>query len=204
MKKRRIITVLGLSITLYLSACGKQEPVSTVEPTETIEAITEQSEPETKADPTETKADPTEQSDSTEQESLSSEATNSEGLTVEEASQADYEYMEEEIYKYYEGDIDTQIAAVKKDYGIDSICGAWFIYYYGSAAGDQRSYAINQRTGEKIVAGPNSYFYGTSLDDDGATPFYGTDKTYPGDTFPEFEENLTLAIEGKPAHTNGQ
>lgn len=204
MKKRRIITVLGLSITLYLSACGKQEPVSTVEPTETIEATTEQSEPETKADPTETKADPTEQSDSTEQESLSSEATNSEGLTVEEASQADYEYMEEEIYKYYEGDIDTQIAAVKKDYGIDSICGAWFIYYYGSAAGDQRSYAINQRTGEKIVAGPNSYFYGTSLDDDGATPFYGTDKTYPGDTFPEFEENLTLAIEGKPAHTNGQ
>lgn len=53
MKKRRIITVLGLSITLYLSACGKQEPVSTVEPTETIEATTEQSEPETKADPTE-------------------------------------------------------------------------------------------------------------------------------------------------------
>lgn len=46
-KKRRIITVLGLSITLYLSACGKQEPVSTVEPTETIEATTEQSEPET-------------------------------------------------------------------------------------------------------------------------------------------------------------
>ena len=53
MKKRRIITVLGLSITLYLSACGKQEPVSTVEPTETIEATTEQSEPETKADSTE-------------------------------------------------------------------------------------------------------------------------------------------------------
>lgn len=53
MKKRRIITVLGLSITLYISACGKQEPVSTVETTETIEATTEQSEPETKADPTE-------------------------------------------------------------------------------------------------------------------------------------------------------
>ena len=203
MKKRRIITVLGLSITLYLSACGKQEPVSTVEPTETIEATTEQSEPEAE-EITETKADSTEQSDSTEQESLTSEATNSEGLTVEEASQADYEYMEEEIYKYYEGDIDTQIAAVKKDYGIDSICGAWFIYYYGSAAGDQRSYAINQRTGEKIVAGPYSYFYGSSLDDDGVTPFWGTDKTYPGDTFPEFEENMTLEIEGKPAHTNGQ
>ena len=203
MRKRRIITILGLSITLYLSACGKQEPVSTVEPTETIEATTEQSETEAE-EITETKADSTEQSDSTEQESLTSEATNSEGLTVEEASQADYEYMEEEIYKYYEGDIDTQIAAVKKDYGIDSICGAWFIYYYGSAAGDQRSYAINQRTGEKIVAGPYSYFYGSSLDDDGVTPFWGTDKTYPGDTFPEFEENMTLAIEGKPAHTNGQ
>lgn len=62
MKKRRIITVLGLSITLYLSACGKQEPVSTVEPTETIEATTEQSEPETE-ETTETKADPTEQSE---------------------------------------------------------------------------------------------------------------------------------------------
>ena len=193
MKKRRIITVLGLSITLYLSACSKQEPVSTVEPTETIETTTEQSEPETKADPTE-------QSDSKEQESLTSEATNSEGLTVEEASQADYEYMEEEIYKYYEGDIDTQIAAVKKDYGIDSICGAWLIYYYGSAAGDQRSYAINQRTGEKIVAGPNSYFYGTSLDDDGASPFYGTDKTYPGDKYPEFEQNMRLAIGEDPAY----
>ena len=61
MKKRRIITVLGLSITLslYMVACGKQEPVSTVEPTETIEATTEQSEPET----TETKADSTEQSE---------------------------------------------------------------------------------------------------------------------------------------------
>lgn len=203
MRKKRIITVLGLSITLYLSACGKQEPVSTVEPTETIEATTEQSEPETE-EITETKADSTEQSDSTEQESLTSEATNSEGLTVEEASQADYEYMEEEIYKYYEGDIDTQMAAVKKDYGIDSISGAWFIYYYGSAAGDQRSYAINQRTGEKIVAGPYSYFYGSSELEDGSEPFWGTDKTYPGDTFPEFEENMTLAIEGKPAHTNGQ
>lgn len=30
------------------------------------------------------------------------------------------------------------------------------------------------------------------------------DKTYPGDEFPEFEENMTLAIQGLPAHTNGQ
>lgn len=131
------------------------------------------------------------------------EATNSEGLTVDEAAKIDGEYMDN-LVADYEGDLFTKYDAYVKDQGADAYVGAWLIYYYGSAAGDQRSYAINQRTGEKMVAGPNSYFYGTSLDDDGATPFYGTDKTYPGDTFPEFEENMTLAIEGKPAHTNGQ
>lgn len=202
MKRKQLIAVSILSICLFASACG-----SNTTDTETIAVAqnteTQQAEIETENEVTESKSDEV-KGDTETTEGGTSEATNSEGLTVDEASQADYEYMEEEIYKYYEGDIDTQMAAVKKDYGIDSLCGAWFIYYYGSAAGDQRSYAINQRTGEKIVAGPNSYFYGTSLDDDGATPFYGTDKTYPGDTFPEFEENLTLAIEGKPAHTNGQ
>ena len=202
MKRKQLIAVSILSICLFASACG-----SNTTDTETIAVVqnteTQQAEIETENEVTESKSDEV-KGDTETTEGGTSEATNSEGLTVDEASQADYEYMEEEIYKYYEGDIDTQMAAEKKDYGIDSLCGAWFIYYYGSAAGDQRSYAINQRTGEKIVAGPNSYFYGTSLDDDGATPFYGTDKTYPGDTFPEFEENLTLAIEGKPAHTNGQ
>lgn len=202
MKRKQLIAVSILSICLFASACG-----SNTTDTETIAVVqnteTQQAEIETENEVTESKIDEV-KGDTETTEGGTSEATNSEGLTVDEASQADYEYMEEEIYKYYEGDIDTQMAAVKKDYGIDSLCGAWFIYYYGSAAGDQRSYAINQRTGEKIVAGPNSYFYGTSLDDDGATPFYGTDKTYPGDTFPEFEENLTLAIEGKPAHTNSQ
>lgn len=202
MKRKQLIAVSILSICLFASACG-----SNTTDTETIAVVqnteTQQAEIETENEVTESKIDEV-KGDTETTEGGTSEATNSEGLTVDEASQADYEYMEEEIYKYYEGDIDTQMAAVKKDYGIDSLCGAWFIYYYGSAAGDQRSYAINQRTGEKMVAGPNSYFYGTSLDDDGATPFYGTDKTYLGDTFPEFEENLTLAIEGKPAHTNGQ
>lgn len=202
MKRKQLIAVSILSICLFASACG-----SNTTDTETIAVVqnteTQQAEIETENEVTESKSDEV-KGDTETTEGGTSEVTNSEGLTVDEASQADYEYMEEEIYKYYEGDIDTQMAAVKKDYGIDSLCGAWFIYYYGSAAGDQRSYAINQRTGEKIVAGPNSYFYGTSLDDDGATPFYGTDKTYPGDTFPEFEENMTLAIEGKPAHTNGQ
>ena len=59
-KKRRIITVLGLSITLSLSACGKHEPVSTVEPTETIEATTEQSETELETEETTEPTEPTE------------------------------------------------------------------------------------------------------------------------------------------------
>ena len=129
------------------------------------------------------------------------EATNSEGLTVEEAETADVEYMDKLVESgNYEGDIFTQYDAYVKDQGADAYDGAWLIYYYGAAAGDQRSYAINQRTGEKIVAGPDSYFYGTSLDDDGASPFYGTDKTYPGDKYPEFEQNMRLAIGEDPAY----
>ena len=198
MKRKQLIAVSILSICLFASACG-----SNTTDTETIAVVqnteTQQAEIETENEVTESKIDEV-KGDTETTEGGTSEATNSEGLTVDEASQADYEYMEEEIYKYYEGDIDTQMAAVKKDYGIDSLCGAWFIYYYGSAAGDQRSYAINQRTGEKMVAGPNSYFYGTSLDDDGATPFYGTDETYPGDKYPEFEQNMRLAIGEDPAY----
>ena len=130
-----------------------------------------------------------------------SEATNSEGLTVDEAVTADVEYMDKLVESgNYEGDIFTQYDAYVKDQGADAYDGAWLIYYYGSAAGDQRSYAINQRTGEKMVAGPDSYFYGTSLDDDGAEPFYGTDKTYPGDKYPEFEQNMRLAIGEDPAY----
>ena len=123
------------------------------------------------------------------------EATNSEGLTVDEAVTADVEYMDKLVESgNYEGDIFTQYDAYVKDQGADACDGAWLIYYYGSAAGDQRSYAVNQRTGEKIVAGPYSYLYGTSLDDDGAEPFWGTDKTYPGDNYPEFEQNMRLAL----------
>lgn len=122
------------------------------------------------------------------------EVTNSEGLTVDEASTLDVDYIDNLVDELgYEGDLFTKYDAYVKDQGADELCGAWLIYYYGSAAGDQRSYAINQRTGEKMVAGPDSYFYGTSLDDDGATPFYGTDKTYPGDKYPEFEQNMRLA-----------
>lgn len=120
------------------------------------------------------------------------EATNSEGLTVDEATKADYDYMDS-LVANYEGDLFTKYDAYVKDQGADAYNGAWLIYYYGSAAGDQRSYAINQRTGEKMVAGPDSFFYGTSLDDDGAEPFWGTDKTYPGDKYPEFEQNMRLA-----------
>lgn len=133
------------------------------------------------------------------------EPTNSEGLTVDEVSALDVDYIDNLVDELgYEGDIFTKYDAYVKDQGADELCGAWLIYYYGSAAGDKRSYAINQRTGEKMVAGPYSYFYGSSAGEDGSSPFWGTDKTYPGDEFPEFEENMTLAITGQPAHTNGQ
>lgn len=193
MRKKALIMMFIIS-TLSITACGKQESLNSTEPTE------QQEQTETIEETIETEADTTEE---TETKSLSTEATNSEGITVDEAAKIDGEYMDN-LVADYEGDLFTKYDAYVKDQGADAYVGAWLIYYYGSAAGDQRSYAINQRTGEKMVAGPNSYFYGTSLDDDGATPFYGTDKTYPGDTFPEFEENMTLAIEGKPAHTNGQ
>lgn len=122
------------------------------------------------------------------------EATNSEGLTVDEATALDVDYIDNIVDELgYEGDLFTKYDAYVKDQGADELCGAWLIYYYGSAAGDQRSYAINQRTGEKMVAGPDSFFYGTSLDDDEAAPFWGTDKTYPGDKYPEFEQNMRLA-----------
>lgn len=122
------------------------------------------------------------------------EATNSEGLTVEEAEDADGEYIDAVLAEFeFDGDNFSKLDAYAQSQGADDICGAWLVYYYGSAAGDQRSYAINQRTGEKMVAGPDSFFYGTSLDDDGAEPFWGTDKIYPGDKYPEFEQNMRLA-----------
>lgn len=199
MRKKALIILFIIS-TLSITACGKQESLNPTDPTEQQEQTeTLEKTTETEADPTEpTKSDSTEE---TEQESLSSEATNSEGLTVDEAVTADVEYMDKLVESgNYEGDIFTQYDAYVKDQGADAYDGAWLIYYYGSAAGDQRSYAINQRTGEKIVAGPDSYFYGTSLDDDGASPFYGTDKTYPGDKYPEFEQNMRLAIGEDPAY----
>lgn len=206
MKRKTILALITVCI-LSFASCGKQETTATTESVpatvESVQAETTVTE-ETVTTETEATTEETEPTDSLTDEGTV-EATNSEGLTVEEAETADVEYMDKLVESgNYEGDIFTQYDAYVKDQGADAYDGAWLIYYYGSAAGDQRSYAINQRTGEKIVAGPDSYFYGTSLDDDGASPFYGTDKTYPGDTFPEFEENMTLAIEGKPAHTNGQ
>ena len=195
-----LLSILTLSATL-LFGCKSAESVEYSENTETaiIESeVTEEIETITETETefileTETNKDG------------APEATNSEGLTVDEALDADNDYLDS-ILEGIEGNEDefTKLDDWAKSQGADAYNGAWLIYYYGSAAGDQRSYAINQRTGEKMVAGPDSFFYGTSLDDDGAEPFWGTDKTYPGDQFPEFEENMTLAIEGKPAHTNGQ
>lgn len=200
MKRKVLVTILCLTITaICLCGCNSAEPVQSIEAVETevvenkIAEVTEETEEIETVGVIETT------------EHGTSEPTNSEGLTVEEALDADNDYLDS-VLEGIEGNEDefTKLDKWAESQGADAYNGAWLIYYYGSAAGDKRSYAINQRTGEKMVAGPYSYFYGTSLNDDGAEPFWGTDKTYPGDTFPEFEENMTLAIEGLPAHTNGQ
>ena len=186
-KTLSLLSILTISATL-LSGCKSADSVEnseTIETTAIESEITEEIETVSETETefileTETAKDGT------------PEATNFEGLTVEEALDADYDYMSK-LVEDYEGDIFEKRKAYVKDQGADAYDGAWLIYYYGSAAGDQRSYAINQRTGEKMVAGPDSFFYGTSLDDDGAEPFWGTDKTYPGDKYPEFEQNMRLA-----------
>ena len=181
MKRKIIITFLCLAMGVLIVACDntEREQSEATETTEIQEEIQEE----------------------TEQESLSTEATNSEKLTVDEEVTADFEYMDKLVEGgNYEGDIFTQYDAYVKDQGADAYEGAWLIYYYGSAAGDKRSYAINQRTGEKMVAGPYSYFYGSSDLEDGSEPFWGTDKTYPGDKYPEFEQNMRLAIGEDPAY----
>ena len=184
-----LLSILTISATL-LSGCKSADSVDSSETIETtaIESeITEEIETVSETETefileTETAKDGT------------PEATNSEGLTVDEATALDVDYIDNIVDELgYEGDLFTKYDAYVKDQGADELCGAWLIYYYGSAAGDQRSYAINQRTGEKMVAGPDSFFYGTSLNDDGAEPFWGTDKTYPGDKYPEFEQNMRLA-----------
>ena len=184
-----LLSILTISATL-LSGCKSADSVDSSETIETTAIESEITEEIETVSETET-------------EFILETETAKDG--TDEAIDADNDYIDS-VLEGIEGNEDefTKLDAWVKSQGADELCGAWLIYYYGSAAGDKRSYAINQRTGEKIVAGPDSYFYGTSLDDNEATPFYGTDKTYPGDTFPEFEENLTLAIEGKPAHTNGQ
>ena len=127
--------------------------------------------------------------------------TNPEDASVEYESYWDCEYMDDLVEVLgYEGDIFTRYDAYVKDQGADALSGAWLIYYYTQAAGDQRSYAINQRTGEKMVAGPYSYFYGSPALEDGSEPFWGTDKTYPGDKYPEFEQNMRLAIGEDPEY----
>ena len=184
-----LLSILTISATL-LSGCKSADSVDSSETIETtaIESeITEEIETVSETETefileTETAKDGT------------PEATNSEGLTVDEATALDVDYIDNIVDELgYEGDLFTKYDAYVKDQGADELCGAWLIYYYGSAASDQRSYAINQRTGEKMVAGPDSFFYGTSLNDDGAAPFWGTDKTYPGDKYPEFEQNMRLA-----------
>lgn len=196
MKRKVLVTILCLTITaICLCGCNSAEPVKSIEAVETevvenkIAEVTEETEEIETVGVIETT------------EHGTSEPTNSEGLTVDEAMQADNDYLDS-VLEGMEGNEDefTKLDKWAKSQGADAYNGAWLIYYYGSAAGDKRSYAINQRTGEKMVAGPYSYFYGSPALEDGSSPFWGTDKTYPGDKYPEFEQNMRLAIGEDPAY----
>lgn len=116
---------------------------------------------------------------------------NSEGLTVDEALHLDNEYARSVVGS----DLIEDADAYARSQGADEMYCAWLVYYYGSAAGDQRSYAINMRTGEKIIAGPNTFFYGTSMDNNGATPFFGSGAMmeYKGELYSEYFLNMSFA-----------
>ena len=115
-----------------------------------------------------------------------------EGLTARESVQADGDYYHNQGY-----DIDSWTAEAQA-HGADDVLGAWWIYYYGGpiSGNTERSYAVNQRTGITIVAGPDTYFYG-GPGDSYQQPFYGGPNTIPGEKYPEDDTNMRRNI-GEP------
>lgn len=184
MKKRRIITVLGLSITLYLSACGKQEPVSTVESTETIEATTEQSEPETE-ETTETT------------EEINNKMFGLDGITASEDTTSSSETSSSGMNSsqpYYPSS--TPCGNSQKQQAWDNFCNNWNESDYGTTTKGktQNDFPYYGRTG-----------YDSSLleyrtTDKGYTVFYDTNTGrvyYTGMTLPTgdtWDENESAAV----------
>ena len=186
MKKKQIIIILSLAMGLTLSACGDNNAEQTLSDN-IIEEDSMENEVETEE---ETPEEIEQEEDESEENEITAsdgtpEATNSEGLTTIEISRADGEYVESLGFL---NELDW--IAEAQAHGADTVSNAWWIYWAGQGAGDQPSYAINQRTGQRIEAGPNSFLYGTSLDDEYCEPFYGSEYTFPGDRYCEWQMNL--------------
>ena len=188
MRKNLLAILMIAIVSISLTACGSNE-------TNDVDTLVEQeSRIQETEDPTEEIVEePTEESTEfiTSSEGTHIEGTNSEGLTVDEARAADQEYLASINYK----NVDSWTAYAQSQ-GADAVRGAWWIYYYGGeiSGNTERSYAINQRTGEKMIAGPNSFFYGTSMEDNGASPFWGSQNKIPGERYGEAETNHRRAI----------
>ena len=118
------------------------------------------------------------------------EFTNEEGLTVDEEGALDNAYLES--LGFYNPDDWIDYAHSQ---GADGTDGVWWIYNYGGeySGNTGRSYAINQRTGQRIEAGPNSYLFG-GPDSSYSEPFFGSGNTFPGEEYSEWETNLRKHI----------
>ena len=198
MKKKMIAIILCLSMLVAITACGSTDDTnagSTEQPSTENEVAIETEAPT--EEPTEQiTEEPTEEIIEESTEILASDdgipATN-EGLTALEAIQADGEYLDS--LGLYSVEQWKEYAASQ---GADNLECGWLIYYYGHGAGNQRSYAINIRTGERVVAGPNTYLYGSDTDRNNSSKFYGGHETLPGEKSPEYEVNLHISIGIEP------
>ena len=180
---KKLLAILTIAtMSLSLAACGNTNDAnidSVDQPsTESIIETTEEPTEEIIEEPTEF---------TTSSEGTHIEGVNSEDLTVKEVTALDNQYVRD---KYNNWPAFEEYAASK---GADDTMGIWMIYYYGYGAGDQRSYAYNERTGETIIAGPNTYFYG-GPGQNGEQAFYGGDLPLPGEEHSEYIMNQLLKI----------
>ena len=194
MMKKKIIAILCLTMCLSLSACGdtNTEQTSADSSTETEDIADNEIETENETPEVDEEESP-EENESEENEITASDGTpaavNNEGLTVQEALEADGKYIDD--LGYYTAE---DWNAYAQSQGADLTMGAWFIYYAGQAAGDQPSYAVNQRTGERKVCGPGVYLYGDA-NSYGSDEFWGNGYyTFPGDKYTEAEMNQRRSI----------
>ncbi len=143
MKRKIIITILCLTMSLSITACGKQtqqqtqaEPTEQKEETEQSEEVynTEQSETET----TETTDEITDNivypdvnPEDVDPKTTNMDAETATALAQQEGKEIDAQYGSEEAWTGY-----------AQSQGADGTLGWCWIYYTGQGAGDQESYAV--------------------------------------------------------------